>query len=110
MTALLVTGVVALAVLVVFQGLVLLEMVRQLSQIRRELDFDDRPVPISVGKLAGEPLPEPVRAAWSENGGLPTASSSSSARTAQRAGWSRRLPDLLLIRATRGRRGSPGTP
>jgi hypothetical protein len=71
MTALLVTAVVVLAVLVVFQGLVLLEVVRQLSQIRRELDFDDRPVPISVGKLAGKPLPEPVRAAWSGNGASP---------------------------------------
>jgi hypothetical protein len=68
MTALLVTCIVALAVLVVFQGLVLLEVVRQLSQIRRELDFDDRPVPFSVGKLAGQPLPEPARAAWSGNG------------------------------------------
>lgn len=68
MTALLVASVVVLAVLVVFQGLVLLEVVRQLSQIRRELDFDDRPVPVSVGKLAGQPLPEPARAVWSGNG------------------------------------------
>jgi hypothetical protein len=68
MTALIVTSIVALAALVVFQGLVLLEVVRQLSQIRRELDFDDRPVPISVGKLAGKPLPEPARAVWSGNG------------------------------------------
>jgi hypothetical protein len=68
MTALLVACIVGLAVLVVFQGLVLLEVVRQLSQIRRELDFDDRPVPVSVGKLAGRPLPEPARAAWSGNG------------------------------------------
>ena len=68
MTALVVTSIVALAVLVVFQGLVLLEVVRQLSQIRRELDFDDRPVPVSVGKLAGKPLPEPARAVWSGNG------------------------------------------
>ena len=68
MTALLVTSIVALAALVVFQGLVLLEVVRQLSQIRRELDFDDRPVPVSVGKLAGKPLPEPARAVWSGNG------------------------------------------
>jgi hypothetical protein len=68
MTALLVASVVVLAVLVVFQGLVLLEVVRQLSQIRRELDFDDRPVPVSVGKLAGQPLPEPARTVWSGNG------------------------------------------
>jgi hypothetical protein len=68
MTALLVAGVVLLAALVIFQGLVLLEVVRQLSQIRRELDFDDRPVPVSVGKLAGKPLPEPARAMWSGNG------------------------------------------
>ena len=68
MTALLVVGVVVLAALVIFQGLVLLEVVRQLSQIRRELDFDDRPVPVSVGTLAGKPLPEPARAIWSGNG------------------------------------------
>jgi hypothetical protein len=68
MTALLVAGVVLLAALVIFQGLVLLEVVRQLSQIRRELDFDDRPVPVSVGRLAGKPLPEPARAMWSGNG------------------------------------------
>jgi len=67
MTALLVAVVVALAVLVVFQGLVLLEVVRQLSQIRRELDFDNRPVPVSVGNLAGRQLPEPARTLWSEN-------------------------------------------
>jgi len=68
MTAFLVAVLVALAVLVLFQGLVLLEVVRQLSQIRRELDFDNRPVPVSVGNLAGHPLPEPARAVWSENG------------------------------------------
>ena len=68
MTALLVAVVVALAVLVIFQGLVLLEVVRQLSQVRRELDFDNRPVPVSVGNFAGRPLPEPARAAWSESG------------------------------------------
>jgi hypothetical protein len=67
MTALLVAVVVALAVLVVFQGLVLLEVVRQLSQIRGELDFDNRPVPVSVGNLAGRPLPEPARTLFSEN-------------------------------------------
>jgi hypothetical protein len=67
-TALIVVSIVALLALVVFQGLVLLEAVRQISQIRRELDFDDRPVPFSVGRLAGRPVPEPARAAWSENG------------------------------------------
>jgi hypothetical protein len=69
MTALIVVSIVALWVLVVFQGLVLLEAVRQISQIRRELDFDDRPVPFSVGRLAGRPVPELARAVWSENGG-----------------------------------------
>lgn len=68
MTALIVVSIVALWVLVVFQGFVLLEAVRQISQIRRELDFDDRPVPVSVGRLAGRPLPEPARALWSGNG------------------------------------------
>lgn len=68
MTALIVVSVLALWVLVVFQGLVLLETVRQIAQIRRELDFDDRPVPVSVGRLAGQPLPAPARAVWSDNG------------------------------------------
>jgi hypothetical protein len=68
MTTFLVVNVVVLWVLVIFQGLVLLEAVRQISQVRRELDFDDRPVPVSVGALAGQPLPDAARAAWSENG------------------------------------------
>ena len=68
MTALIVVSIVGLWVLVVFQGFVLLETVRQIAQIRKALDFDDRPVPVSVGRLAGRPLPEPVRALWSENG------------------------------------------
>ena len=68
MTALIVVSILALWVLVVFQGLVLLETVRQIAQIRRELDFDDRPVPVSVGRLAGQPLPAPARAVWSDNG------------------------------------------
>jgi len=68
MTALLVAVVVTLGALVVFQGLVLLEVVRQLSQIRRELDFDNRPVPVGVGNLAGRPLPEPARTVWADNG------------------------------------------
>jgi hypothetical protein len=66
-TVLIVACLVALAVLVVVQGLVLLEMVRQTSQIRQALDLDDRPVPISLGDLAGRPLPEPARAAWVAN-------------------------------------------
>lgn len=68
MTTFLVVNVVVLWAFVVFQGLVLLEAVRQISQIRRELDFDDKPVPVSVGALAGKQIPDPVRAAWSENG------------------------------------------
>ena len=67
MTVLIVACLVGLAVLVVVQGLVLLEMVRQTAQIRRALDLDDRPVPISLGELAGRPLPEPARAAWPAN-------------------------------------------
>jgi hypothetical protein len=67
-TVLLVSALVALAVLVVVQGLVLLEMVRQTSQIRRVLDLDDRPVPISLGDLAGRPLREPARSTLPENG------------------------------------------
>jgi hypothetical protein len=66
-TVLLVACVIALAVLVVVQGLVLLEMVRQTAQIRRVLDLDDRPTPISLGELAGRPLPEPVRSLWPES-------------------------------------------
>jgi len=68
MTILLVCVIVALTVLVVGQGLVLLELVRQVAQIRRELELDDRPVPISLGEHAGQPLPEPARGVWSENG------------------------------------------
>ncbi len=68
MTIFLVVAVVALGLLVVVQGLVLLELVRQVSQMRKELDLDDRPVPISLGELAGRPLPEPARGVWSENG------------------------------------------
>ena len=68
MTILIVVGIVAVGALVVFQGLVLLEVVRQLAQIRKVLDLDDRPVPISLGNLAGRPLPEPARGVWSENG------------------------------------------
>jgi hypothetical protein len=64
MTVFLVVSVVVLAVLVVVQGLVLLEMVRQTAQIRRLLDIDDRPTPISLGNLAGRPLPEPANALW----------------------------------------------
>jgi hypothetical protein len=66
-TVLIVACLVALAVIVVVQGLVLLEMVRQTSQIRRVLDLDDRPVPISLGDLAGRPLPEPARSIWPAN-------------------------------------------
>ena len=68
MTALIVVCLVALAVLVVVQGLVLLEMVRQTAQIRRALDLDDRPVPISLGNLAGRPVPEPARSLWPDDG------------------------------------------
>jgi hypothetical protein len=68
MTILIVVGIVAVGVLVVVQGLVLLEVVRQVAQIRKVLDLDDRPVPISLGNLAGRPLPEPARGLWSENG------------------------------------------
>jgi len=68
MTALIVVSIVALWVLVVFQGFVLLEAVRQISQLRKGLDLDDRPVPVSVGRLAGRPLPDPARAVWPENG------------------------------------------
>ena len=68
MTVLLIVSVVVLAVVVAAQGLVLLEMVRQTAQIRRILDIDDRPTPISLGNLAGRPLPEPARGLWSQNG------------------------------------------
>jgi hypothetical protein len=72
MTVLIVVCLAALAGLVVIQGLVLLEMVRQTSQIRQALDLDDRPVPISLGELAGRQLPEPARdlVAGSGNGVL----------------------------------------
>ena len=70
MTVLLVSCVIALAVLVVVQGLVLLEMVRQISQIRRVLDLDDRPVPISLGDHAGRPLREPTRSVLQNGEGI----------------------------------------
>jgi hypothetical protein len=70
MTTLIVVNIVALWLVLVFQGLVLLELVRQVSQVRRQLDLDDRPIPMSLGELAGRPLPEPARAAWSENGAV----------------------------------------
>jgi hypothetical protein len=63
MTVFLVVSVVVLAIIVVVQGLVLLEMVRQTAQIRRILDIDDRPTPISLGNLAGRPVPEPANGA-----------------------------------------------
>jgi hypothetical protein len=68
MTALIVTGIVLVGVLVVVQGLVLLEVVRQLAQMRKVLDLDDRPVPISLGNLAGRPVPEPARGVLSDEG------------------------------------------
>jgi hypothetical protein len=68
MTTFLVVNIVALWVLVVVQGLVLLEAVRQISQLRKAVDLDDQPSTISLGRLAGRPLPEPARAVWSENG------------------------------------------
>jgi hypothetical protein len=71
MTTLIVVNIVALWLFLVFQGLVLLEMVRQVSQVRRQLDLDNQPVLLSLGELAGRPLPEPARAAWSENGTVP---------------------------------------
>jgi len=71
MTTLIVVNIVALWLFLVFQGLVLLEMVRQQAQIRRQLDLDNQPVLLSLGELAGRPLPEPARAAWSENGTVP---------------------------------------
>jgi hypothetical protein len=66
-TVLIVVAVVVFGLLIVFQGLVLLELVRQTAQIRRTLDLDDRPVPISLGELTGRPLPEPARGVWSAN-------------------------------------------
>jgi hypothetical protein len=71
MTTLIVVNIVALWLFLVFQGLVLLEMVRQVSQVRRQLDLDNQPVLLSLGELAGRPLPEPARAACSENGTVP---------------------------------------
>jgi hypothetical protein len=69
MTTFLVINVVVLWVFVIFQGLVLLESVRQTSQLRRLADLDDKPIPFSLGRLVGRPLPEPAQALWSSNGG-----------------------------------------
>lgn len=68
MTAFLVVSIVALWVLVLFQGFVLLETVRQIAQIRKGLDLDDRPTAVSMGRLAGRPVPEPANALWPGNG------------------------------------------
>ena len=75
MTTLIVVNIVALWLFLVFQGLVLLEMVRQLSQIRRQLDLDDRPVPISLGDHRRPASARARTSAWSENGTSQTASS-----------------------------------
>ena len=69
MTTFLVINVVVLWVFVIFQGLVLLESVRQTSQLRRLADLDDKPIPFSLGRLVGRSLPEPAQALWSSNGG-----------------------------------------
>jgi hypothetical protein len=45
-------------------------MVRQISQIRRVLDLDDRPVPISLGDHAGRPLREPARSVLQNGEGI----------------------------------------
>ena len=68
MTALLGFGILALSLLVVFQGFVLVEMVGQVAQIRRRLDLDDQPVLIGTD-LSGKPLPALAQDAWSRNGG-----------------------------------------
>jgi hypothetical protein len=50
--------------LVVFQGLVLLEVLRQIAQIRQRLDLDNRPITISMGELSGAELPANIRDVW----------------------------------------------
>jgi hypothetical protein len=50
--------VVALSALVLLEGLMIAEVLRQIAQLRFRLTLDDRPVPVSLGAAAGEPIPD----------------------------------------------------
>lgn len=41
------------------EGSVLVEMVKQVAQLRQRIDMDDQPLPISLGLNAGVPFPRP---------------------------------------------------
>lgn len=45
--------------LAVLEGAVLVEMVKQVAQLRQRIDMDDQPLPISIGLQAGKPFPRP---------------------------------------------------
>lgn len=51
-------GLLAVVVLVVLEGFVLVEMIRQVAQLRHRLNLDDRPMPTSIGEWAGRPVPD----------------------------------------------------
>jgi hypothetical protein len=51
-------GLLAVAVLAVLEGFVLVEMIRQVAQLRHRLNLDDRPMPTSIGEWAGRPVPD----------------------------------------------------
>jgi hypothetical protein len=52
-TVLLGAGLSVTAVLVLLQSLVLVEMVKQVAQLRQRVDLDDNPMPVSLGSRAG---------------------------------------------------------
>ena len=45
-------AVIGLGIIAIFEGLVLVEMVKQVAQIRQRVDLDDEPEPISLGSRA----------------------------------------------------------
>lgn len=51
-------GLLAVAILAVLEGFVLVEMIRQVAQLRHRLNLDDRPVPTSLGEWGGRPVPD----------------------------------------------------
>lgn len=50
-------GLLVLVLLAVVEGAVLIEMVKQVAQLRQRADLDDQPLPISLGLHAGAAFP-----------------------------------------------------
>jgi len=51
-------GLLGVTILAVLEGFVLIEMVRQVAQLRHRLNLDDRPMFASLGEQAGQPVPD----------------------------------------------------